>query len=187
MGSVTTDAGASPPKSLPFHEGLLLICGFPSRGGLQRHGYLSKFYLTGVPLRNSETLYLPEQSFWKDKSQVPLSSLYLPTSLGLEHLFIFLGLLLNMGLLTREKELIHLNHSSANHKADETHTGANHPTTQQQGQRVPPSHFSFNLFWHQLCDNIAGWPLQLSFTLMVFFSVLTAQRGVQATGLEPWI
>lgn len=61
-------------------------------------------------------LNLRKHSFWKDKSQVPLFSLYLSTSLGLEHLFIFLGLLLNMGLLMREEELVHLNHSSANHK-----------------------------------------------------------------------
>lgn len=99
---------------------------------------------------------------------MPLSSLYLPTSLSQEHLFIFLGLLLNMGLLTREEKLIHLNHSSANHKADEIRTGTNHPTTWQQGLRVPP-YFSSSLFWHRLCGNTTGWPLYSSHSPCCYF------------------
>lgn len=109
---------------------------------------------------------------------MPLYSLYLPTSLGQEHLFIFLGLLLNMGLLTREEELIHLNHSSANHKADEIRTGTKHPTTCQQGLRVPPSYFSSSLFWHRLCGNTVGWPLYSSHSPCWYFFLSSLPRKV---------
>lgn len=72
--------------------------------------------LSGGPLRNPQTQNLLQQSFWKDKSGCfCLPNTCLP--LDLEHRSIFLGLLLNTGLLTGEKELVHLNHSSANRKA----------------------------------------------------------------------
>lgn len=69
----------------------------------------------------------PSTVLWKDKSGAFV--FLTPASLVLEHRSIFLGLLLNTGLLTGEKELVLLNHSSANHKAQGRMKYIQAPTT----------------------------------------------------------
>ena len=122
---------------------------------------------------------------------MPLSSLHLSTSLGLDHLSIFLGLLLNMGLSQgRNNQFNSTTVQPITHRGqNEIHTGTSHPMIQQQGLRAPPSFLSFpsSLFWHHLCDNrLADLSLGSHFALLGFFpSVLAPQTGVESTSLEP--
>lgn len=65
-----------------------------------------------------------------------------------------------------------------------------HLTIQQQVLRgSPSSSFPSNLFWHCLCDNMAGWPFsRLSHHHPPrISSVLAAHRGAWSTGPESWM